>query len=343
MFLLYTGVALAEPSAIVAVTIEGPDGSVKMIDEVPLPGERILTAPDGKHLLRLYVSTFDTTRAVVELSAGKPKKGVPKVKVATSYELDPYKPRTESFAYKTQTWKVTTMLGAVWDAPALAPAAEDPSRYVLAWDDAALIKDPKVPTTFVTERALPSGRTDPVEMASPMRVVDTWGETHLEIETVPGDSPSHCQRGGLPTEPYPLQYYVALKDLLPKVTAKEIQKDYPDGTGYHVAAGVPVVEEGEGRYRVMAGRLSFLVEATEQEIAFFYRPTAHFAIEEAPMSLLPGTLGQTELGPVTLSGHEPIGIAAMRGVVTPIATVRTPCAEVRLRPAEGAIDPAHGR
>lgn len=320
----------SDVSALAAVEVTGPDGAIKLSDELVLPDKRVLSSPDGKHMLQVYIVTYHDTRAVVELSAGKPKDGAPKVKAAKSYELDPYQEHTDTLVYKGQTWTVKTTLGAAWDAETPPASEPEQNRYVLVWDDASLLVNPKEPKSAVKERELPTGRTTPETQASPMRVVDTWGETHIEAETVLPTSAGHCQTGGPPTEPYALQHYVPLVDVVPKVTAREIAAQFPDRTGYRVAAGVPVVAEGEGTWRVSTGGLSFVINATEEDIAFFYHPSAHFPATEAPKSLAAGTLGATALGEVVWSGPDPIGIVAMHAVKQPVATVRVPCAEVKL-------------
>jgi hypothetical protein len=334
--------------AILALEVVGPDGSIRLMDELGMPSERILSSPDAKHLMRVYVAPFDGTKAVVELAAGKPRDGKPKVKVAKSFELTPYQEHTDTLVYKDQTWTVKSVLGEVWDAPEPTPAAQDTTRYVLAWDDAALLKDPmqkpaknpkdpKDPGAVVRERELPEGRTDPLTQASPMKLVAPFGDgKHLELEVAP-PGPMHCQEGGPPAEGLPPKNYVAISDLVPRVTAREVSAKAPDGTGYRVAAGVPVTQEGEGIWRVATGGLSFLIQAGEEDLAFYYRPSTHFETGTGPRSLAPGVVGKTSVGEVSWSGTEPLPIVGMRGVKMPVATVRVPCAEVRLQPAPSAM------
>jgi hypothetical protein len=265
------------------------------------------------------------------------------VKVSKSFELDPFAEQTEQLVYKSSTWTVKVKLGRAWDPPA-ETAAPDTNRYVLAWDDAAMVADPKdTKKPPIVERPLPSGRTDALTQASPVRVVDTYGDTptdpsveakitHLEIETVPSPGPAHCQAGGPPIEPFPVQHYVPLKDIVSRVTTHEVAAKLPDGTGYRVAAGVPVVAEGD-KWRVQTGGLSFLIDATEDDLAFYYRPSPHFlGTPSGPQRVKPGVVGRTALGDVTWAGPEPLVIAGMRGAGKPIATLQVPCAEVRIAP-----------
>ncbi|MEQ1564583.1 MAG: hypothetical protein ABMA64_03010 [Myxococcota bacterium] len=332
------GVAAAAPQAIVAIRVTAPDGTVAMQDEVLLPSERILPSPDGKYAVGMYVATFEEKRAVVELVAGPSKDGKPKTKVAKSFELDLYAQQDQPLIYKRDTWIVSVKLGEAWDAPA-AVEVQDPERYVLVWDDAPMIADPldkkAVP---LVERTLASGRTDALTQASPMKVVETGEGSQLKVETVPLATPSHCQVGGPPIDTFPVQTFVTLKELVPRVTAREVAAKLPDGTGYRVAAGVPVVQEGEGTWRVSTGGLSFLIQATADDIAFYYRPSAHFTtLSDATVRIKPGVVGKTALGEVSWAGPEPLVVAGIRGAAAPLITLQVPCAEVRVAPDMAAL------
>lgn len=331
---------------LVAVELTGPSGAVALSDELPLPSTRTLPSPDGKYAVGVYVTAFDTTRAVVEVAIGKAEGDGVKAKVRQSFELDRWAPQSHAIVYKKDTWKLDATLGLVWSAPEPNPI-DDPQRYVLVWDDAEMWttappkpgekKKGKVAT--VRERELPGGRTDPLTQASPMRIVDTGDDTVFHLESVVEAGRSHCQLGGAPSETAPAERWVNRADFVARVTSREVVGKFPDGTGYRVAAGVPVTEEGEGRYRVSTGGLSFVIEtADKDDIAFYYRGSGHFdAMAEHPVSFPAGTLGQTALGPVTWAGPEPIPVAGLRGVAHPRATVRVPCAEARVAPADGAL------
>lgn len=341
--------------SLVALKVTGPSGSVMLEDELVLPSERMLPGPDGKHSLGIYVATMPENRALVELAAGKPKDGKPKPTVTKSFELDAFAPQTQTLIYKKSTWTIEAVLGSAWGAPDVPEAPADATRYALAWDDAKLMKTepppplppeakkPKKappPPETVVERELPDGRTNALEMASPVKIVAAHDNKVIAIETVPtpGETGQHCQIGGPAVEPYAQPFFVALGDFVPRLTSREVVGKFPDGTGYRVAAGVVVVAEGEGTFRVSTGGLSFLIQATEEDLAFYYKPSTHFpAMEGAPIKLQPGVIGKTNLGDVSFTGPVPLPIAGLRGVRSPIATVRVPCAEVRLSPATSAF------
>lgn len=313
--------------AVLLVEVADADGTVLLAEEVALPADRAVVT--GKRALGLYAARFDGTRAVLELVAGRSVDGRPKPRWQESHELDPFAPFEGTVTYKDASWRVRATLGERWSPPAPVPAAETPSRYVLAWDDAVLLASPRDPRSAKRERELPA-RADAVATASPMKVVDTWGATHLEIETVPDALAAHCQAGAPPSEPFPLQYYVARTDLVPLVTAREVRGELPDGTGYLVAAGVPVEPRPDGTARVRTGGLAFDVRLGEGDTDQAYRPTARFPVGEAPLSLAPGTVGRTGLGAVAWEGPDRVPVAGLSGVREPIATVRVPCAEVRM-------------
>lgn len=344
------GVASAQ-DPVLAITVTAPDGTVMMQDEVRVPADRVLPAPDGKSAFGVYASVFEGDKAIVEMVYGKTKDGKPTPKYVQSFQLAPWKPQTEKLAVKKDQWTVSATLGHVWDAPAGVPT-DDTSRYVLAWDDAPMTTDappppvdpaapkpkpsknkaPPPPPPFV-ERPLEGGRTDPVAQASPFKVVDVYQNTHVIAESVPQPGPAHCQVGGPSTDTAPTTRYVALKDLVPKVTAREVVGKLADGTGYTVAAGVPVVQEGEN-WRVNTGGLSFLIQATPEDLAFYYRPSEHFTGTgtPTPFQVQPGVIGSTALGEVRYTGSAPLPIVGVTGTTKPVATVQVPCAQVRFAP-----------
>jgi len=316
------------------------------------PPDRTLPAPDGKNSLRVFIQTLDTDKAVVELEYGPSKDGHVKAKTVESFQLEPWVAVDHDLAIKKDKWVVTATLGHVWDAPKPV-ATDDTNKYVLAWDDAPMTADPPPkapdpaapppkpskkapppPPPFV-KRPLPDGRKDALSQASPIKVVDVYESSHLQAESVPAPGPAHCQAGGPSTDAAPTVRYVSLKDLVPKVPAHGVVGKLPDGTGYTVAAGVPVIPEGDD-WRVQTGGLSFLIKATPEDLAFYYRPSEHFTANPPPsqIQLPPGTVGQTALGPVTWSGSAPLPVVGMglSGTATPIATIQVPCAEVRLAP-----------
>ncbi|MEQ1504816.1 MAG: hypothetical protein ABMB14_21455 [Myxococcota bacterium] len=351
---LWAGAAFAA-DAILGLKVTGPTGSVLLDDELVLPSERIVPGPDGKHSLGVYTTKFDHTKALVELVAGKVKDGKPIAKVTASFEVGPYAPATQELVYKKSTWKIEAVLGDVWSAPEPASTAPSTDRFALVWDDAEQVVDPTVTNpkkrVVVKERELPEGRTQPLAQASPVKVLAAQGERTIQIETIPVPAPTeHCQVGGATAEPTPTPYFVALGDFVPRVTTREVATRFPDGTGYRVAAGVPVVAEGEGTWRVNTGGLSFLIQATEEDIAFYYRPSTHFSggVDgttggESPLSLPAGAIGKTNLGDVSWAGPDPLPIVGMRGVWAPVAVVRVPCAEVRLAPDTAAMVNATGK
>jgi hypothetical protein len=341
---------------ILSVKVTGGGGNVLLQDELVLPADRQLATADQKGALVVTGRMFDSDGAVIELVTGPVgKDGKPKPKLTKSYELEVYQPKSETITYKKETWTVETTLGEVWDSPEPAAAPADSGRYVLVWDDAGLIRDPKKledPKTVkdpkklakataeevTKERELPEGRTDPMTQASPMKIVNMYSDKIIELEAVPADAAGHCVTGGAPAEGAAPTAFVAIKDFVPRLTAREVVGKNPDGTGYRVAAGLPVVPEGpEGTYRVTTGGLSFLIQATEEDLAFYYRPSAHFETGDAPHRLPAGTLGKLGEGEVTWAGPDGIPVAAMRGVTAPVATVRVPCAEVRVTPDTSAL------
>ena len=168
-----------------------------------------------------------------------------------------------------------------------------------------------------------------------MKLVDAWGETHLEVETVPAPLPQHCQAGGPSAQSWPLQYYIARSDVVANVTAREVSVRSPDGSGVTVAAGVPVTALGDGTWLVSTGGLSFPLPVTEGDLGSDYSPSGRFSTppSDGPVPwavLAPGVVGRTAFGEVRWSGPGPLPLAGLSGVVHAIATVRVPCAEVRL-------------
>lgn len=330
---------------LVAVKLTAPTGGVPFSDEVVLPSNRMLPSPDGKYAVGVYVATFDQHRAVIEIVMGKAKDdAIPKAKVRQSFELDPWVSQSHEIAYKNDVWKIDATLGFMWDAPEASPT-DDPQRYVLVWDDAQFMarasdkKKPWKPKELTRERELPGGRTDPLTQASPMRFIDTGDDVVMHLESVVEANRSHCQMGGASTDTAPTEHWVNRADFVAKVTSREIVGKLEDGTGYRVAAGVPVMAEGEGKWRVSTGGLSFVIDAPNPEdVGISYRASPHFeAIAEHPVALPAGTIGQTALGPVTWTGDAPIPVVAMRGAADPRATVRVACAEVRLAPTPGTL------
>lgn len=339
---------------ILSMKVTGPDGRVTLQDELVLPSDRVLPSPDQKSALGITGRVFDSDGAIVELVVGPMKDGKPKAKIAKSFELEVYTPKTETVVYKKDTWTIEATLGEIWDAPEPVAGPADSGRYVLVWDDAGLIRDPKrledpklmkdakklaaaTAEEVTKERELPEGRTDAHAQASPMRIVTMYSDKIIELESVtPG--PGHCQIGGAPAEGAAPKAFVAIKDFVPRLTAREVVGKNPDGTGYRVAAGVPVVAEGpEGTFRVNTGGLSFLIQATEEDLAFYYRPSTHFETGTAPQKLPAGTLGKLADTEVTWAGPDGIPVAAMKGVTSPVATVRVECAEVRVVPDTAAL------
>jgi hypothetical protein len=339
---------------ILALKVTGPDGRVALQDELPLPADRMVPSPDQKATLAIHGAMFDSDGAVVELSAGPTKDGKVKVvKVSKSFELDAWIPKTETVVYKKVTWTIEASVGEVWSAAPPA-AVTDEGRYVLAWDDAPLVKDPKkledpklqknakklaevTAAETLKKRELPEGRSDAFTQASPMKYVEVYGEKQLVLDTAPVDG-GHCLLGSPLPEGSPPQVTVPVQHLVPHVTSRELVGKLEGGTGYRVAAGVPLVEEGEGTWRVTTGGLSFLVNATKEDLAFFYKPSPHFENPPEPLVTLPaGTVGKTALGDVTWAGPDPLPVAAMQGVANPIATLRVPCAEVKVSPDTSAF------
>jgi hypothetical protein len=332
--------------SIVAVQITAPDGSNKLTDEIPVvtdqpPVARMLVSPDGKYAVKVTVAPKGEG-AAVELVAGKAKDDEIVPKTWATVDLKLWAEGTGTLAYKKDTWTVKATLGQVWDAP--EPGfTDDPQRYVLAWDDASLYpqlpdKKAKKKPVVVKERELPGGRTDVHAQASPMRfvAVPDGDSKMLQLESVLTPDRSHCQLGGPSTDKVPTQYFVGLPDMVQRVTAREVVGKLSDGTGYRVAAGVPVVEEGEGKFRVNTGGLSFLIEGGKDDIGVYYRPSPHFdSLGEHPLSVGAGVIGATALGEVTWAGPDALPVAGVRGVGTPRVTFRVPCAEVRVAPAAG--------
>ena len=320
----------AEEEERVALIIHGPKGNVMLQDAVPLPTERVMAAPDGKHSLGVYIARMDDGRGLIELVAGKEKDGRPKPSVSFSFELEPYVLQTHNFVYKKSTWTVDAVMGQVWDAPKIEDVPSEKVRYVLAWDDADQVidldleldeatKPEKKEGNVVVERELPEGRTDALAQASPMKVIAPHesSKKHVTVETLPEPGPRHCQLGGPSPEEEPTQYAIALKDFVPRLTSREVVGKFADGTGYRVAAGVPIepIEGSEDQYQVETGGLSFVIEATSDDVAFYYRPTTHFDGEvDAPMGLGAGTIGTTDLGEVHWAGEAPLPVAGLRNL-----------------------------
>jgi hypothetical protein len=383
------GASAADADTIVALRVNGPRGNVLLQDEMPLPIERVIPSPDGKHSLGIYVARMDDGRAVVEIVAGKEKDGKPIAKVTDSFELQPFQPMLKDLQYKKSKWAIEAILGSSWDPPAVTEVTSEPVRYVLVWDDAKRLKTAPELENAATDAARPKpkpkpgaaeddvvvrraleARDDVATQSAPMKVLEPHGTKFVKLEEIGAGAAAaaHCvdltavdltavdltavaapapAEGDAPASPAPEGepaaevYYVGLTDIVPRLTSREVAGKFTDGTGYRVAAGVPVTAEGEdgsGRFRVQTGGLSFVIEATEDDLAFYYRPSTHLdAVAERPMSLPPGTVGSTQLGEVTWSGDAPLPVQGLRGVAAPIATLRVPCAEVRVRPEPAAL------
>lgn len=336
---------------ILSMKVTGPDGRITLQDELVLPADRILPSPDQKSALSISGTVFDSDGAVVEIVVGPMKDGKPKAKVTKSFELEVYSPKTETVVYKKDTWTIESALGEIWDAPPVVAAAPVTDRYVLVWDDAGLVKDiakledPKTikdPKKLAAatlaevgkERELPGGRTDPFAQASPMKFLNVHSDKIIEVETVQPGTPGHCQEGGAPLSGAAPTAFVAIADFVPRVTSREVVGNNPDGTGYRVSAGVPVsaVEGSEGSWRVTTGGLSFVIQATAEDLAFYYRPSTHFETGTSPQHLPPGVVGKINGVDVTWAGPEPIPVLGMKRIAAPVATLRVPCAEVRVAP-----------
>ncbi|MEZ4238416.1 MAG: hypothetical protein R3F59_20150 [Myxococcota bacterium] len=383
LMLLWGAATFAADGAeeMVAVKVNGPRGNVLLQDEMPLPVERVIPSPDGKHSLGVYITRMDNGHAVMELVAGKEKDGKPLAKVQQSFELSPFEPGQHDLKYKKSNWSVEGILGAVWDPPAVTEADADTTRYVLAWDDAKLLRNPPEIEPAAKDAPKPKPkpkpkkgaedevvvvrelehRDDPAHQARPMTVVEPYGTRFVKVDSVPApSSDKHCvvpapmaavaegdapatdaPKPALKDEPEP--FYVEINNLVPRLTSREVTGKFTDGTGYRVAAGVPVTAESDADdnelYRVNVDGLSFVIQATEEDLAFYYRPTTHLPVEATrPMSLKAGTVGATQLGPVEWEGEGALPVQGLRGVAAPIATVRTPCAEVRLRPEADMLE-----
>jgi hypothetical protein len=319
--------AFAAPA--VHVTVTDPSGAVLHDREGPLPFRDLVTA--GRTGLSVYVSPFDVRRGVMELAAGRSKKrGVVKMRVADSVEMDPFVPIEREIAWKGQTFRVRAVFGEAVAAPEpVAPPTT--ARFVRVWDDAALLASPRDPASAVRERDLPDGRADAAEQASPMKVVASWGETHLEMETVPSPGPEHCYGvGGPPAEAWPLQFYVGRSDSV-VVVVRTLSASFPDGTGYVVSPGTAALEgDSPGRAVVASDGLWLEIDVTEGDLGSLYTLGDLRPRGDAGVSVAPDTVLDTTFGPVRWLGIVPLPISGIEGLEHPIATLRSGCLEVRV-------------
>ncbi len=119
------------------------------------------------------------------------------------------------------------------------------------------------------------------------------------------------------------------------VTARELVATLDDGTGYVVAAGVPVEPTTPGTGRVTLGGLSFAVRLVDGDLG---PPQADVASRRfaaptrSPELLPPGVVGHTALGEVRWDAPTPLPVAARSAVDAEVVTVEVPCARVVLRP-----------
>ncbi len=326
--LLWVGSVLAATS--VHVTVVDPAGSVVFDGEGGLPyTEQVVS---GKTGIQLYGSVYDTGRALLEIGAGPPRKGGVKVKVATSVEMDPYVAVERPVAWKDATFIVRAVFGEPVPPPDPIPAPETTSRFVRVWDDAQLLASPRNPASATRERELPGGRVDPAAEASPMKVVASWGKTHLEIQTLPAPGPEHCYgTGGPPTDPWPLQFYVARTDAV-DVVVRPLSASFPDGTGYVVSPGVAAIRDDEhpGRALVASRGLLLEVPVVEDDLGTIYSLGETRSPADIGVAIIGGTAFDTAFGRVAWAGEGPLPVSGVERLDHPIATLRAGCIEVRV-------------
>jgi len=271
-------------------------------------------------------------RALLEIGVGRSKKDGVKIRVATSVEMDPYVPVDRSVAWKDDTYTVRAVFGSPVAPPDPIPAPEAPSRFVRVWDDAELVASPRNPASAIRERELSGGRVDPAAEASPMKVVASWGKTHLEIQTVPAPGPEHCYgTGGPPPDPWPLQFYVARADAV-EVVVRPLSASFPDGTGYVVSPGVAAIRDDEHPDRAVVASSGLLLEVpvVEDDLGTIYTLGELRPPGNAGVSIAEGTAFDTPFGRVEWMGQGPLPVSGVEGLDHPIATLRAGCLEVRV-------------
>jgi hypothetical protein len=325
LLLRLASATLAAPT--VHLTATDTAGATLLDVEAPLPYET--TVVSGKAALSLFVASYHGHRAVLELAAGRQTKEGVRIKVETSVELDVAVPADSQITWRKVTFHARTVLGNPTPPPLTVPARSWAVRFVRVWDDASLLASPRQPNTATRERELPGGRTDPAGQASPMEVVDTWGTTHLEAETVPDAGPEHCAPGGPPAAAWPLQAYVALTDVAP-VTTRALSARFPDGSGYEVPPGTPVTDRSAGRGRVSGRGLVFDVEVADTDVGTFYVPGEVRPMGQTDWVVGPGVVGATALGEVRWTGNAPLPVSGIEGLERPIAVLRDGCLEARV-------------
>lgn len=103
---------------ILALEVTGPDGALALDEELELPGDRVVRAPDGRYLVGVYGARFDEGRGIVEVVAGRERRGRPAARgLQRSDELDPYVPLTVTLDRGDDRWTVVATLGVRYAAP----------------------------------------------------------------------------------------------------------------------------------------------------------------------------------------------------------------------------------
>jgi len=97
---------------IVALAVTDPTGEVVLDEQLELPADRVLPAPDGRYLLGLYVARFDEGRGLLEIVAGRAREGRPVRGVRRSDELDPGVPFTATLDRRGDRWTIEATLRA---------------------------------------------------------------------------------------------------------------------------------------------------------------------------------------------------------------------------------------
>jgi hypothetical protein len=326
--LLWLSSALAAPT--VHVTVLDPSGSVVFDGTGPLPYTD--TVAKGRIGIQVYVSTYDRTRGLLEVGAGPATKSGVKVKATASVEMDRYVQVERQIVWKDATFTVRAVFADPVAPPEPVPAPTTSSRFVRIWDDAELLSSPRYRGSAVRERALPGGRLDAASEASPMKVVTSWGTTHLEIETVPTPGPEHCYgTGGPPAEPWPLQFYVASADAV-EVVVRPLSASFPDGTGYVVSPGVAVWRDdaAPGRATVASRGLFLDIPIVEEDLGMIYTLGERRPPGDAGLTVPEGTTFDLPSGRVEWAGEGPLPVSGIEGLDDPIATLRAGCIEVRV-------------
>lgn len=220
-----------------------------------------------------------------------------------------------------------------WRPPETAPGT-GPAAFAMVWAGTPLhvAADRRAPTVML-----------PTDTFVPFRILRER-EGWVRLETLGASDRAHCGTSVASLEPYRLRLYVPTSALA-KVTTREVDQRFEDGTSIHLARGVPLTEaSGERLYRAHLGPFSTVVRLEPSAVGTRYLPSAPSRNGLADQMLSPDALtaGRAVLGrtgrlnarlPLPLAVHE----RRAHGPGEALVALHPRCGRLRVRVPSEAV------